>query len=382
MDWSLTESELEFRDRARSWLREHAPTEALAPMDTEAGFVEHRAWERELFDGGWAVVTWPEEFGGRDATVVEWLLFEEEYYAAGGPARVTQNGIFLLGPTVLGAGTEEQKRRILRRMASGEEMWAQAWSEPEAGSDLAGVRSRARRTDGGWLLTGQKTWTTRGFFADRAFGLFRTDPESERHRGLTYFMFPLKADGVEVNPVGRLDGAPGFADVFLDELFVPDEDVLGDVGEGWRVAMSTTTSERGMTLRSPGRFMRTTAELTELWKQRREPGSAADNVIDCQVDAMAYRARGFAMAGKVLSKQPIGAESSVDKLFWSELDLRMQREALRLLGPAAPLAEGAEAADGAWLDRYLFALAGPIYAGTNEIQRNIVAQRVLGMPRS
>ncbi|HEX4305955.1 MAG TPA: acyl-CoA dehydrogenase family protein [Solirubrobacterales bacterium] len=380
MDWSLSAAEVEFREAARSWLRGHVPSSSLPSMDTAAGFRVHREWERELFDGGWAAVTWPRRFGGRDASVVEWLLFEEEYYAAGAPGRVTQNGVFLLGPTLLEVGSEEQKERLLRPMAAAEETWAQAWSEPDAGSDLAAVRSAARRADGGWRLSGQKTWTTRGAFADRAFGLFRTDPKSERHRGLTYFMFPLRGEGVTVNPVRRLDGAPGFAEVFLDDLFVGDADVIGEVGRGWQVAMSTTTSERGMTLRSPGRFLQAARELAEL---RRRRGNAAFDaaVVDCLVDAAAYRARGLTSAGRALARQPIGAEASVDKLFWSQLDLRIQRTALALLGPAAPLAEGAEAEAGRWLDRFLFALAGPIYAGTNEIQRNIIAQRVLGMPR-
>jgi alkylation response protein AidB-like acyl-CoA dehydrogenase len=381
VDWSLTREEIEFRTEARTWLRAHVPAEPLPSMDTEAGFAAHREWERELFEAGWAVVTWPRRFGGRESSVVEWLLFEEEYYAAGGPGRVTQNGISLLGPTLLEVGSEEQKERILRPMAAAAETWAQAWSEPGAGSDLAAVRSTARRVDGGWLLNGQKTWTTRGAFADRAFGLFRSDPDSERHRGLTYLMFPLRGAGVTVNPVRRLDGAPGFAEVFLDDLFVGDDDVIGEVDSGWRVAMSTTTSERGMTLRSPGRFLQVARELVAL-ARRGGDGAVEADVIDCLVDAMAYQARGQTVAGWVLAGRPIGAEASVDKLFWSRLDLRMQRAALALLGPAAALAEGAEADGGRWLDGFLFALAGPIYAGTNEIQRNIVAQRVLGMPRS
>lgn len=255
VDWSLSEQELEFRDAARAWLAENVPTEPLASMDSAEGFAQHREWERRLYEDRWGVVSWPPEYGGRGASLVEWLLFEEEYYAAGAPGRVSQNGIFLLAPTVLAFGTPEQRRRFLPPMASGEEIWAQAWSEPQAGSDLASLRSRARRVEGGWLLSGQKTWTTRGAFADWGFGLFRSDPDAERHRGLTYMLFPLDAEGVTVQSVRRLDGAAGFAEVFLDEAFVEDAWVLGEVGAGWEVAMATTASERGLVLRSPGRFL-------------------------------------------------------------------------------------------------------------------------------
>ena len=199
------------------------------------------------------MVSWPEEYGGRDASLWEWLIFEEEYYRAGAPQRVTQNGIFLLAPTIFEFGTPEQQDRILPKMASGEETWCQGWSEPDAGSDLAAIKSRATRDEvaGGWRLSGQKTWTTRGAFCTHLFGLFRTDPAAEQHRGLTYFLVPLDAPGITVRGFGRLDGDEGFAEVFLDDVFVPDHDVLGEVDQGWSVAMATTGSERGLTLRSP-----------------------------------------------------------------------------------------------------------------------------------
>src|SRR5690606_11206549 len=170
-------------------------------MDTKAGFEAHREWEHTLAEARYSVVSWPQEYGGRDASLLEWVLFEQEYYAAGAPGRVSQNGIFLLAPTLFEHGTPEQLARIMPRMARADDIWAQAWSEPEAGSDLAGIRSTARRTEGGWLLSGQKTWSSRAAYADRAFGLFRSDPEAERHRGLTYVMFPLDAEGVTVRPI-------------------------------------------------------------------------------------------------------------------------------------------------------------------------------------
>ncbi|TCO46718.1 acyl-CoA dehydrogenase family protein [Actinocrispum wychmicini] len=370
MNLDLDEPTLAFRDEVRSWLAANAPPQ-LPSMDTLDGFAAHRDWERRLFDARLAVVSWPEEFGGRDASLLQWVIFEEEYYAAGAPARVSQNGIFLLAPTLFTHGTPEQLARVLPPMARAEEIWAQAWSEPEAGSDLAAIRAAAVRTDGGWLLRGQKTWSSRATFADRGFGLFRTS--GERHHGLTYFMFSLRAKGVTVRPIAQLDGEPGFAEIFLDDVFVPDEDVIGEVGNGWRVAMSTASNERGLSLRSPGRFLATTRRLVGLWHDHPDP-ALRDRVVDAWLGAQAYRLYTFGTVTRLAEGGTLGAESSVNKLFWSELDIAAHETALELLGPEGEL-------DGPWLDGYLFSLAGPIYAGTNEIQRNVVAERILGLPK-
>jgi alkylation response protein AidB-like acyl-CoA dehydrogenase len=378
MDLVFSEAEEGFRAEARAWLASNVPVEPLPSGDTAEGFALHKDWERRLFDARWAVVSWPDAYGGRDASLWEWLIFEEEYYRAGAPQRVTQNGIFLLAPTLFEFGTQEQQDRILPRMASGEETWCQGWSEPDAGSDLAGIRSKAVRDDdaGGWRLSGQKTWTTRGAFCDRMFGLFRSDPDAERHRGLTYFLVDLDAEGVTVRGFGRLDGDEGFADVFLEDVFVPDAAVLGEVNQGWSVAMATTGSERGLTLRSPGRFSATAARLVELY---RSVGAASDtrvrdDVVRGWMDAEAYRLQTLQTVTGLSEGARPGAESSLTKLFWSELDVRLHETALELLGSAAEV-------DGPWMKGYQFALSGPIYAGTNEIQRNVVAERVLGLPR-
>jgi alkylation response protein AidB-like acyl-CoA dehydrogenase len=386
MDLRLLPEETGFAAEARAWLEEHVPAGPLPSLDTREGFERHREWEQTLFDAGWAVVDWPARYGGRDATLVQWLLFEEEYYRARAPRRVSQNGVFLLAPTLFDFGTEAQRDRYLARIARADEIWAQAWSEPDAGSDLAAIRSTARRADGGWLLAGQKTWSTRAAFADRAFGLFRSDPAAPRHRGLSYFLFPLGAAGVTVRPIRQLDGETGFAEIFLDDVFVPDEDVLGEAGQGWRVAMSTTGSERGLTLRSPGRFLAAADRLVRL--ARNADGGAdpvlRDEVAKAWIGAEAYRLYTFGTVGRVLAGQAVGAESSLNKIYWSELDIAVHQTALRLLGPRGLLTgRAADAADsGRWLEDFLFAQAGPIYAGTNEIQRNLVAERVLGLPRS
>jgi alkylation response protein AidB-like acyl-CoA dehydrogenase len=366
----------EFRAEVRAWLAEHVPAERLPSMDTEEGFARHREWEAELARARLSVVSWPREYGGRDVDLWCWLAFEEEYYAAGAPGRVAQNGIFLLAPTLFAHGTDEQRDRLLPRMATGEDIWAQAWSEPEAGSDLAAIRSTATRTEGGWLLNGQKTWSSRAAFADHGFGLFRSDPAAQRHRGLTYFVFPLSANGITVRPIAQLDGETGFAEIFFDDVFVPDADVLGEVHNGWRVAMSTASNERGLSLRSPGRFTAAADRLVGLWRERGEPGDTAlrDRVTDAWIGARAYQLYTAGTVSRLVEGGSLGAESSVNKIFWSELDVGLHETALELLGPAAERA-------GDWLDGYLFALAGPIYAGTNEIQRDVVAERLLGLPR-
>ena len=387
MDLTFTDQEDAFRADARAWLEENVPRPPLPSGDTREGFALHKEWERALFDARWAVVSWPRAYGGRDATLMEWLIFEEEYYRAGAPQRVTQNGIFLLAPTLFELGTEEQRDRILPKMASAEETWCQGWSEPNAGSDLAGIKSRAvpDEANGGWRLSGQKTWTTRGAFCDRLFGLFRSDPDAERHHGLTYFLVDLRAEGVTVRPVERLDGDEGFAEVFLEDVFVPDRDVLGAVHEGWRVAMATTGSERGLTLRSPGRFMAAAARLADLYRRRADDGAldsdptVRDAVVRAWIDADAYRWQTFWTVTRLMDGGQTGPEASLLKIFWSELDVRLHETALRLLGPRAELVDGDDPA--AWMKGWQFALSGPIYAGTNEIQRNVVAERVLGLPR-
>jgi alkylation response protein AidB-like acyl-CoA dehydrogenase len=382
MDLDLTESELAFQAEAREWLAANVPSEPLPSMDTAEGFVAHQEWEARLAEARWAVVSWPKAHHGREASLVEWVIFEEEYYRAGAPGRVSQNGIFLLAPIVFDHGTQEQQARFLPSMATGEQIWAQAWSEPEAGSDLASLRSTARRDDerGGWVLNGQKTWSSRASFAHWGFGLFRSDPEAQRHHGLTYFLFPLDAEGITVRPIAQLDGEAGFAEIFLEDVFVPDADVLGAPGDGWRVAMSTAGNERGLSLRSPGRFCAAADRLVDLYRQiSADPSQtlrrvSGDAVVDAWVKAQAYRLFTWGTVTRLADGGEMGAAGSVNKVFWSELDIALHETALDLLGPEAEV-------DSTWLDGYTFSLSGPIYAGTNEIQRNIVAERILGLPR-
>jgi alkylation response protein AidB-like acyl-CoA dehydrogenase len=377
MDLDLGTDVDEFRLEVREFLAANRDNFPIESYDTAKGFEQHRRWDKLLYDAGLSVISWPKEYGGRDATVLQWVAYEEEYFHAGAPGRASANGTSMLAPTLFAHGTPEQLARILPKMASGEEIWAQAWSEPESGSDLASLRSTATKVDGGWKLNGQKIWSSRAPFGDRGFGLFRSDPESQRHNGLSYFMFDLKADGITVRPIAQLGGDTGFGEIFLDDVFVPDEDVIGAPNDGWRAAMSTSSNERGMSLRSPARFTAAAQRLVELWKSHPDNTvreMTADRVADAWIKAQAYRLQTFGTVTRLLTGGELGAESSVTKVFWSDLDVAINQTALDLQGADAELADN-------WAESYLFALGGPIYAGTNEIQRNIIAERLLGLPK-
>jgi len=381
MDLTYTSEQQAFRAEVRAWMDAYVPKSPLEHYDaTREGFEAHRAWEATLKSGDWGMVTWPTEYGGRGLDLIQWLIFEEEYYRAGAPGRVNQNGIFLLGPTLMEFGTPEQKARFLPPMASGEEIWAQAWSEPQAGSDLAGVRATAVRDGNDYLLSGHKIWSSRAAFADWAFGLFR-EPASERHKGLSLIFFPLDAPGVTVNPIRKINGHVGFAELFLEDVRVPAFNRLGDEGQGWHICMATAGFERGLMLRSPARYQVAAAELAKLWQAR---GNSADPALEADVirafmNAEAYALSIYKTASALMTGSKIGPEASTNKIFWSELDIHLHRTALAILGAEAELLT--EPGEHDWIDDYIFALAGPIYAGSNEIQRNIIAERMLGLPR-
>jgi alkylation response protein AidB-like acyl-CoA dehydrogenase len=387
MDLAFTAQQQAFREEIRQWLADNAPQNPLQTFDTAEGFKQHREWETTLNKGRWGMVTWPQELGGRGCDLIEWLIFEEEYYKARAPLRVNQNGIFLLGPTLMEYGTEEQKARILPKMANGEEVWAQGWSEPNAGSDMAAIRSTAKLEGDKYIINGQKTWSTRAVWADWCFGMFRTDPESERHRGLTFILVPLNSPGITVRPIPQLDGLPGFAEIFFDNVEVGIENRLGDEGAGWSVAMATAGFERGLMLRSPARFQETARRLVELYTSNQESAdrdpAVKDAVLRAYLDAESYCLTTYQTACRLNKGGKIGAESSTNKIFWSELDQNMHATAMSILGARAELLPHAPGAQGVgnWLDGWLFAQSGPIYAGTNEVQRNIIAERMLGMPR-
>ena len=383
MDLNWSAAQTETRMELRRWLEGdlgawRAEIGAELSGDTREGFAQQLLWERRLYEAGWSAVSWPRAYGGRDGTLWDWLIFEEEYWRAGAPQRVTQNGIQILAPSIFEHGTQAQQDHLLPRIAAAQDLWCQGWSEPNAGSDLAGVSSRARRVTDGWVLDGQKTWTTRGAFCTHLFGLFRSDPESARHRGLTYLLVPLDLDGITVRGFGRLDGDEGFAEVFFTEAFLPDEAVgtdvvLGEVDQGWRVAVSAASTERGL-LRSPGRYQATVASLLALCAERGADAAMRRRIAAAWMRVDAYRLQTLQTVTTLLDGGDIGSEASMAKIWWSELDIELHEIALDLLGPEAEL-------EGSWSKGHQFSLAGPIYAGTNEVQRNIVAERVLGLPR-
>ena len=383
MDLTFSPEHEAFRAEARAWLAAHVPADPLPSLDTAEGFEAHRAWERTMFEDRWSVVSWPTEYGGRDVGIFEWLVFEEEYYRARAPTRVSQNGIFLLAPTMLEYGTEAQKARYLPPMAAGDEIWCQGWSEPDAGSDLAGIRSRAARDTAhgdGWILNGQKTWASRGAFAEWCFGIFRTDPEAERHRGLTYFLVAMDSPGVTVRPIPQIDGETGFAEIFFDNVEVPEDQVLGRGRRrlvrrhGHRrlrarpLAAQPGALHRGS--RPPRRALRTNAAARPLpptpW--RRPTWTPRPTSCTPTGRRRAWR------AATPSAPRPAATRSSGPRPTSPSTPPRSTCSAPRpsCWRPGAP---------GEWLDGYLFSLAGPIYAGTNEIQRNVVAERLLGLPR-
>lgn len=383
MNLNYTPKQNAFRAEVRAWMEAHVPKEPLVTLECREGYDQHVEWERTLASGNWGMVTWPESYGGRGLDLIQWLIFEEEYFRAGGPNRANQNGIFLLGPTIMEFGTEEQKKRFLTPMAKGEVIWAQAWSEPGAGSDMAAISSKAIRDGDHYVITGQKTWSSRAAFADWGFGIFRTDAESKRHKGLTFILFDLNTPGITRRPIRQLHGDTGFAELFFDEVRVPVENCLAGEGEGWNVAMATAGFERGLMLRSPGRFQATAKRLVELYREHEAEASPAarEAVIQAWMAAQAYAYNTYSVAAKIMAGGKIGAEASLNKIFWSELDRSMHRTAMQLLGAAAELKRFADGSVNQWLEGYIFSLSGPIYAGSNEVQRNITAERLLGLPR-
>ena len=383
MRLTYTPEQHAFRAEIRSWLAANKPADPLTTLECAEGYHQHVAWERQLASGNWGMVTWPKEYGGRGLDLVQWLIFEEEYWGAGAPLRANQNGIFLLGPTIMEYGSDAQKARFLPPMAAGDVIWAQAWSEPGAGSDMAAIKATARREGDHYVINGQKTWSSRASFADWGFGLFRTEEGSQRHKGLSFILFDLNSPGVTRRPIRQLHGHPGFAELFFDDVRVPVDNRLAGEGEGWNVAMATAGFERGLMLRSPGRFQATARRLVELYRRHQADAapSAREAVAKAWMDAQAYAYNTYAVVAKIMAGGSIGAEASVNKIFWSELDRSMHRTAMQLLGAAAELRRFADGADNAWLEGYIFSLSGPIYAGSNEIQRNITAERLLNMPR-
>ncbi len=382
MDLSFTPEQEAFRAEVREWLSAHVPRGIGSP-GTAAGFAEHREWERALSAAGYGGISWPTEYGGRGADVITLAIFEEEYLNAGAPERVTILGQKLMAPTLMAHGSDEQKQRWLPRILSAEDIWSQGFSEPGAGSDLAGIRTRGERSGEEFVLNGQKIWTSYGAFADWIFVLCRTDPSAERadrHRGITFIAVDMQTDGVEARPIVQLDGHAGFAEVFFTDARVPASNVVGDAGDGWRVAMTTLGAERDSPPRSATRYLKDLRTLVDICERR---GIAADDTVrdvlaGLYVEAKCYAHATARVISRIAAGEDLRVDASVMKLQWSELERRLYETGLDLLGSdCASLDEpGAD-----FWHNYWYARAATIYAGTSEIQRNIVSERLLGLPR-
>ncbi|MBG0828762.1 acyl-CoA dehydrogenase family protein [Planomonospora sp. ID67723] len=379
----------DFRDEVRAWLQEHLSGEFAharglgGPGREHEGHEVRLAWERLLGAAGWTCLGWPKEHGGRDATLAEQVAFHEEYARADAPARVGHIGEGLIGPTILEFGTEEQKRRFLPPIRRGEELWCQGYSEPEAGSDLANVQTRARLEGDEWVITGQKVWTSLAHVADWCFVLARTEPGSRRHKGLSYLLVPMDQPGVEVRPIVQLTGTSEFNEVFFDGARSAAGNILGAPGEGWRVAMATLGYERGAsTLGQQIGFQR---EFDRVVAVAKRTGAAEDPIIRDRLvrswlELRIMRLNALRTMTSLSAGEP-GPEVSIAKLYWSEWHRRLGELAQAVQGRAGLVADGPPYDLNDLQRLYLFSRADTIYAGSSEIQRNIIAERTLGLPR-
>lgn len=373
-----------FRDQAKKWLAAHVPTAEMPPIYTREGVDAHREWERTLHGAGYAAMHWPEEYGGGGTDYITQAIFQEEYQHAHAPTRLNRMGLGLIGPTIIEFGTDEQKERWLPGILSCDELWCQGFSEPEAGSDLAAIRTRGTIDGGDLILNGQKTWTSLSIFADWMFALVRTGEPFERHRGLTYVLIPMTSTGIELRPIRQLHGEPGFSEVFFTDVRIPISYVIGEIGQGWRIAMATLGYERGTGL---GEHVRFTQSVEELARLARRVGNDRDPIVRDAiaaryVDAQVYQRFMQNLVASIAAGVDIGSRSSLVKLYWSEMDARIHETALTILGPLAELDDAPASLVGPRFHRnYWHARASRIFAGTSEIQKNIISERLLGLPK-
>lgn len=393
MDLNLTPQEQNFRDEVRAWLLANVPKDwesRRATDDMRDFFAFLRGWQKQVFDAGWAGVSWPQAYGGRGATLMEQVIFTEEMARAIAPPLANVLGLSLIGPTIIAYGTDEQKKRFLPNILSADEIWCQGFSEPNAGSDLAGIRTAAKLEGDHYVVNGQKVWTSYGWAADWCALLTRSDPESNKHKGLTYILVDMKSPGVEVRPLRQLTGETEFNELFFRDVRVPVENVLGRAGEGWTVAIGTLMHERatlgaGMQITFRRQFDRL-VELSHIIERNGHP--AADDPVMRQKLAQSYvdieimRLNQMRSISRISQTGVPGPEGSVHKIFWSELNQRFQQAATELLGPYAQLTDGGAIDDGQWAYNFLRARGNTIEAGTSEVQRNIVGHFVLGLPKS
>ncbi len=396
MDLNYTAEEQKFRDELRSWLESHVPKDwtgrKAAGHSMEEHFAYLRAWQKQVYDGGWAGVSWPQEYGGRGATLMEQVVFTEEMARVSAPPLANVLGLALIGPTIIAHGAAAQKERFLAKILSADEIWCQGFSEPNAGSDLAALRTEARRDGDHFMVNGQKVWTSYGWAADWCELVVRTDPAAPKHKGLTVLLVDMHSPGVEVRPLRQMTGESEFNEVFFHDVRVPAENVLGAVNDGWNVAIGTLMHERatlgaGLHIVYRRQFQR----LVDIARSIDRNGSPASHdpvlrqkLAQVYAEIEIMRLNQMRSLSRISQGGAPGPEGSIQKLFWSELNQRFQQVAQEVLGPFAQLDKGSEFAfdDGQWAYSYLRARGNTIEAGTSEIQRNIIGHFVLGLPRS
>ena len=388
MDLGFTAEEEGFREEVRSWLERNLPAAwrngGVGGYREDADEALQREWQHRLHEGGWLKLSWALDAGGRAATPVMQAIYHEEMAKAGAPVILGRLGVSLLAPTLLVHGSPWQKKEYLEKILSGDLVFCQGFSEPDAGSDLAGLRASAKRRDGHWVLDGQKTWSSGAHYSDKSFLLARTDPDGEPHKGISFFLVDMHQPGVEVRPIRQMTGGGEFCEIFLSGAVVEDRDLVGEPGAGWKIAMTVFGFERGG-LAQAARFERAVAQLATLARDR---GAGSDvtvrqKVAQAQIEAHVFRLIGLRNLTSAQHGHAPGPEASMTKLYWSEMDKRIQETAVSVQGPYGALAPDSPFAveDGRWQYGWMWAQAETIYAGSSEIQRNIIAERVLGLPR-
>lgn len=391
MQLSFSAEDEAFREEVASWLKDHLVGEFEqlkfrgGPGDEHMFPQERKLWEQKLAEGGWSCVGWPQEYGGRGCSIEEQVIFNEEYARIGAPGHVGHIGEGLAGPTIIAFGTEQQKQKYLPGIVAGKELWCQGYSEPSAGSDLANVKTKARFDEdkGKWIINGQKVWTSLAHEADYIFVIARTDPDSVAHKGLGFFLMKMDQPGIEVRGIEQLTGTSEFNEVFFDDAECDASDIVGAPGEGWKVAMGLLGFERGVS--TLGQQMQFQNELNQIIAVARENGSAQDPVIRQRIaDAhvglkiMRYNSMRMLSGGADGSLQK---EALIYKLYWSTWHRSLGELAMDVLGPEAEMIESGPYNLNRMQSMYLFVRSDTIYGGTNEIQKNIIAERGLGMPK-
>jgi alkylation response protein AidB-like acyl-CoA dehydrogenase len=394
MDLNLSADELKFRDELRAWLEANVPKDWDEYRDEtlEARFDYLKRWQRKLYDSGWSGISWPKEYGGRGASLMQQVIFWQEMALAGAPPLANTLALGIIGPTIIAFGTEAQKKRYLAKMLSAEEIWCQGFSEPDAGSDLANVRCEARLDGDHYVVNGQKVWNSYGWAAHWCELVVRTDPAAAKHKGLTVLLVDMKSKGVEVRPLRQMTGESEFNELFFHDVRVPVENVVGKVNEGWGVAMGTLMHERGtfgaglqvMYKRNMDRLI----ELARITRRNGRPAAEDPGIrqklAQCYAEIEIMRSNQLRAFSRISATGVPGPEGSIQKIFWSELYQRFQQVAQEMLGPYGQL-EGADTHSidkGIWAYGYLRTRGNTIEAGTSEIQRNIIGHFVLGLPKS